>query len=523
MVHGRNVVTHPSMAVVNCDDSCIKDENDIFGTVFYSEHSPVCKSAIHDFRISQWNVSERTVTFKREQPRNVYFGSKRMHLSSNLQDLSKQSSAENGITSYKFVSPYISESPLDVASLHREYLFGEKGVHYQFCYISKRNITFYQYCNTNIQKPCLTLHIKKNYNRGAVGLFLPLQAEWKVDCSSNRTLKSDKLNAGYQCVPANKTLSTVTSIAFRKDAYFYPTTFTKTVNVDEEVNLQMTEKGACKDTVWRKDRGDPITQDVERTSISFSKVEVGHSGIYSLECRDSDITRAGFIHLIVRTCPEGKHGHLCTRDCPDCSNGGVCHDLNGECVCPPGFYGLMCEKTCPPGLFGRNCNMKCANPLNVDDHDDDSGEDDDDSDEHDDDDEPPEPEGIADELPDELTCKGALICLPHPYGCSCGAGFRGLFCNETCKPGTYGARCSQKRECHCSNGKGCSIYTGSCDEDCAPGWFGKHCDNYMAKLSFNPASSSAVNLAWKTPSQLMLLLLMLHTLLYTSVMGGGIV
>ncbi|CAL1275722.1 unnamed protein product [Larinioides sclopetarius] len=306
-------------------------------------------------------------------------------------------------------------------------------------------------------------------------------------------------------------------------SYFYPTTFTKTVNVDEEVNLQMTEKGACKDTVWRKDRGDPITQDVERTSISFSKVEVGHSGIYSLECRDSDITRAGFIHLIVRTCPEGKHGHLCTRDCPDCSNGGVCHDLNGECVCPPGFYGLMCEKTCPPGLFGRNCNMKCANPLNVDDHDDDSGEDDDDSDEHDDDDEPPEPEGIADELPDELTCKGALICLPHPYGCSCGAGFRGLFCNETCKPGTYGARCSQKRECHCSNGKGCSIYTGSCDEDCAPGWFGKHCDNYMAKLSFNPASSSAVNLAWKTPSQLMLLLLMLHTLLYTSVMGGGIV
>ena len=27
-------------------------------------------------------------------------------------------------------------------------------------------------------------------------------------------------------------------------------------------------------------------------------------------------------------------------------------------------------------------------------------------------------------------CRGRLFCLPHPYGCSCAAGYRGIDCNE---------------------------------------------------------------------------------------------
>ncbi|XP_055931526.1 tyrosine-protein kinase receptor Tie-1-like isoform X2 [Argiope bruennichi] len=421
-----------------------------------------------------WNSSERTVTFQRDQPKNVFFGSKRMHISSNLKDVHE---AGDAISSYKFLSPYISENLLDVASLHTDYLFGEKGLHNQFCFVSKKstNLKFDQYCNTNIEKPCVLLA-----TRGGVGL---LQAEWKVE-----TKNDEKLNAGYQCFPENKTLSTLTSLAFRKDAYFYPTTLTKTVSVHEEVTLQMTENGVCGDkaTVWRKDRGHAITQDVSRTSIFFPKVEVGHAGIYSLECSNSDVSRAGFVHLIVRACPNGKHGNLCSKDCPECLNGGICHDLNGECVCPPGFYGPMCEKACPSGTFGRNCNMKCSSSP----------------------------------FADEMACKGASICLPHPYGCSCGAGFKGIFCNETCKPGTFGAGCTETRQCHCSNGKGCDIFTGSCDGECADNWFGKHCDNYMAALSFDSPSSSAVNLTWKAPSEFILLLFLVYSTLNISILGG---
>lgn len=27
-------------------------------------------------------------------------------------------------------------------------------------------------------------------------------------------------------------------------------------------------------------------------------------------------------------------------------------------------------------------------------------------------------------------CRGSLLCLPHPYGCSCAAGYEGLDCDQ---------------------------------------------------------------------------------------------
>ena len=27
-------------------------------------------------------------------------------------------------------------------------------------------------------------------------------------------------------------------------------------------------------------------------------------------------------------------------------------------------------------------------------------------------------------------CRGKLLCLPHPYGCSCAAGYHGIDCNQ---------------------------------------------------------------------------------------------
>jgi hypothetical protein len=48
-------------------------------------------------------------------------------------------------------------------------------------------------------------------------------------------------------------------------------------------------------------------------------------------------------------------------------------------------------KACPPGYYGQTCDFPC------------NGDDD--------------------------YCKGLLICLPDPYGCSCYTGWYGIYCN----------------------------------------------------------------------------------------------
>ena len=32
-------------------------------------------------------------------------------------------------------------------------------------------------------------------------------------------------------------------------------------------------------------------------------------------------------------------------------------------------------------------------------------------------------------LPDTTSCEGLLFCLPDPFGCICGAGYKGIDCN----------------------------------------------------------------------------------------------
>ncbi|XP_077560676.1 uncharacterized protein LOC144175457 [Haemaphysalis longicornis] len=72
-----------------------------------------------------------------------------------------------------------------------------------------------------------------------------------------------------------------------------------------------------------------------------------------------------------------------------------------------------------------------------------------------------------------MSCRGKLICRPNPYGCSCGTGFYGPFCNETCPPHKYGADCKQSRICSCKAEPFCDVHTGVCVRDqglCREGW-----------------------------------------------------
>ncbi|XP_077498602.1 EGF-like and EMI domain-containing protein 1 [Amblyomma americanum] len=141
-----------------------------------------------------------------------------------------------------------------------------------------------------------------------------------------------------------------------------------------------------------------------------------------------------------QTCPRANYGSTCYYQCPFCQNGGVCHDITGQCICPPGFRGELCEIPCGDDYFGRECQRKCSNTN-----------------------------------PDRnvKSCRGILICLPDPYGCSCGTGFHGPFCNETCPAHRYGADCKQSRVCFCKTEEFCNVHTGTCAKDrglCRQGW-----------------------------------------------------
>jgi hypothetical protein len=91
-----------------------------------------------------------------------------------------------------------------------------------------------------------------------------------------------------------------------------------------------------------------------------------------------------------------------------CRYQGIYHPYINQCICAPGFYGDECQyskwrifmrinekyfllKGCPPGYYGQTCDYHCAG--------------------------------------DDDYCKGLLICLPDPYGCSCYTGWYGTTCN----------------------------------------------------------------------------------------------
>ncbi|KAL1467720.1 hypothetical protein MTO96_041980 [Rhipicephalus appendiculatus] len=125
-----------------------------------------------------------------------------------------------------------------------------------------------------------------------------------------------------------------------------------------------------------------------------------HNGVYVANGQNTGVpgkNRAIF-RVIVRSCQEGLYGPNCNFVCPKCENGGVCHDITGQCICPPGFRGMICSYTCGDDYFGRDCQRRCSDTN------------------HD---------------KNDRTCKGILMCLPDPYGCSCGTGFYGPFCNQS--------------------------------------------------------------------------------------------
>ncbi|XP_069651641.1 platelet endothelial aggregation receptor 1 isoform X4 [Haliaeetus albicilla] len=138
-------------------------------------------------------------------------------------------------------------------------------------------------------------------------------------------------------------------------------------------------------------------------------------------------------------CPVGRYGQDCQETC-DCANGGQCFHVDGGCLCEAGFQGSRCEeRLCLPGLYGLHCQSRClCHPQH------------------------------------------SQSCHPLLGECVCHPGWAGLFCNESCPPGSFGAGCLQT--CLCLHGGTCDGTTGRCH--CPPGYTDEHCSSLCPPDTF---------------------------------------
>ncbi|XP_064476296.1 receptor-type tyrosine-protein phosphatase U-like [Ornithodoros turicata] len=472
---------------VYCKGSCYNDsEAEVLGTAFYALPSSICKSALHDLRISYWNTSAKTVTFVtsgQDDTRSNFVGSVRF----NIQSKNHFPRTRN----FYFTSPRIIEEVLDVTMLHRNFIYGCEDTPSQECHVPEKYTAHFDY-TVKEMKLNGAVNLSPSPSNGYYNIVWPRTISPNIRtnmfwCRLHNRLMSDiaspaifygDIGPGHGCgrCPTQPVLSTARSpyeCASRSSFVpFLPRHYTITVSLGEPLEIDVVPLKPGNVTSWVKEDGSgsgdqPVLyhggQDMHK--LNYKRAELHHSGVYIVSLPSvKDVTFPGenraLMRVIVRMCRANKYGPLCESTCPDCKNGGICHDITGRCICPPGFKGELCEEACGDDKFGQQCQKRCSD-TNPD--------------------------------PKSKTCSGIMICLPDPYGCSCGTGFKGFFCNETCSRHEYGADCKKRRVCHCKNNGTCNIFTGTCFEDqgeCLDGWKNKpYCDISYPLLKRKPKVS----------------------------------
>ncbi|XP_077549271.1 uncharacterized protein LOC144162556 isoform X1 [Haemaphysalis longicornis] len=441
---------------VHCKSACLTDSRTrVYGTGDYFIQSSICKSALHDLRISSWNSSAWNVSlrlFEHHYLFERFRGSMRYGVTSDDPLVYSRDR-------FQFTSPRIKEEVLDITALHRDFIYNDNIASKLECHgPSDRNISFgYSIKETNFTN--IDQHSKLINGT----YFLSLSTD---------ELPLTRTNM-FWCLVERSTLSNVGSPAMfygpEVNPGFLPQKYTVTASLHDSVTLRVQalpgKSANPRVRFWARvnSTGDAstLTTQTDPSPWNIPTVDLHHSGVYIAQGPgDAPGKRRGVFRVIVRTCPHGIYGPSCNLKCPVCQNGGVCHDITGACICPPGFQGETCEKPCGDDYFGRECQHRCSD-TNQD--------------------------------KNVKSCRGILMCLPDPYGCSCGTGFHGPFCNETCPPNFYGADCKQSRFCFCKTEQVCDIYTGTCSQDngtCLQGWKNApYCDTSYPLLKDKPLVS----------------------------------
>ncbi|XP_077549265.1 receptor-type tyrosine-protein phosphatase T-like isoform X3 [Haemaphysalis longicornis] len=438
---------------VACKSACLTDSSArVYGTGNYSLESSICKSALHDLRISSWNPSAWNVSLMLyDQRRSDFRGSMRYAVTSD------HSFYSQGY--FQFTSPRITEEVLDITALHRDFIYNDNITSKLECHgPSDRKITF-DYSIKEVDFANFTRHPE------------PINGTYYLALSRHQWAQA-RTNV-FWCLVERSTLSNVGSPAMfygpNANPTFLPQKYFVTASLHDYVTLRVQavpgESATLTVAYWARvdsaGKTSRLTTQRVPSQWSIPTVDLYHSGVYIAQGPgNAPGKRRGVFRVIVRTCPHGIYGPSCNLKCPVCQNGGVCHDITGKCICPPGFQGETCEKPCGDDYFGRECQHRCSD-TNQD--------------------------------KNLKSCRGILMCLPDPYGCSCGTGFHGPFCNETCQPNFYGADCKQSRKCFCKTKQFCDIDTGTCRQDngtCLQGWKnGPYCDTSYPLLKDKPLVS----------------------------------
>ncbi|XP_077498600.1 phosphatidylinositol phosphatase PTPRQ-like [Amblyomma americanum] len=435
---------------VTCPACIDAEEGRVYGTAQYASQSSVCKSAIHDQRVSGAAPFREIVSLLvyEEDGYMDFTGSTRFRITSERWS--------DRTDYFVFASPRRTEHLLDITALHRNFIYGKNTASALECHSPESPVDRADYT------------IKEVPFRRALSILTgSTEGVFPVNIPSN-SYPHSRTNL-FWCMVHSSLLSDVASPALYNDhedgPTFLPIKFTVTASLGEPVTLQVQAVPGSAETprvmswvrVTAGGRADEVLSDGGcRMTWTIPRADVKHNGVYI--ANGPRVTSPGknraVFRVIVRSCRHGMYGIDCNNQCPDCKNGGVCHDTSGECICPPGFKGHLCETPCGDDFFGRQCSRKCSD-TNLD--------------------------------KSVKSCKGILVCLTDPYGCSCGTGFHGPFCTETCPPHRYGADCAQSRVCFCKTANSCDIHTGTCTQDngaCRQGWgTAPYCDIKVDKSS----------------------------------------
>ncbi|XP_064476295.1 uncharacterized protein LOC135390530 [Ornithodoros turicata] len=302
--------------------------------------SSICKSAVHDLRISSWNASARTVTFvasRRDDRRSDFTGSVRFNIPS--RDGFRLSRYFN------FTSPRITEEVLDVTMLHRNFIYSLKETTSQECHVPPEYTAHFDYA------------LKELDLKGAVDLS-PWPNNGYYSITWPKTIYRHIRTNMFWCRIQGRMTSDIASPAmFFGDVEpavpFLPKHYTTTVSLDEQLGIEVVPRRPGEVTSWVKVDGSgsgsrPILGHIPKGTYNLhrNRALLHHGGVYVVNgpyTRSPGSNRA-LMRVIVRMCHAKRYGPLCEHACPDCRNGGVCHDITGRCICPPGFKGEFCEE-----------------------------------------------------------------------------------------------------------------------------------------------------------------------------------